>query len=208
MTLDSVEYALSLSGATAYSIREWPNYWSYESISPSPSSVLVNADEWVNFTGSVDINYTVRWKASDLYQNVVWKDDSFMQGWTFTGRTTLSSHSFITDGDVGNLSLSGKINDWANYQKTLPSLTGCTRLMIRLKGGSNTRFLVQLWEDIGMGWEGRAFTTPTWLKPTTDYTTYVYPMTGNATLTLAWLSVMTTDGAPATIYFDYMMIVG
>jgi len=208
VTLDNVEYALSLSGATTYNITDWPNYWSYESISPAPNSILVNADAWINFTGSVDSNYTVRWKASDLYPNVVWKDDSFMQGWIFTGRTTLSSYSFTSDGDVANLSLSGKVNDWANYQKALPSLTGSTRFMIRLKGGSNSKFLVQIWEDIGMGWEGRAFSTPTWLKPSADYTTYVYPMTGNATLTLMWLSVMTTDGAPATIYFDYIMIIG
>jgi len=202
---DDIEYALNLTGATSYNITDWPMCWSYESISPLPSSTSIDANAWINFTGSPTVDYTVKWAANGLFPNVVWKDDSFLHGWTFIGRFTLSSHSFTSDGDIVKDSLSGKPEDPANYQRDLPSLQNCTHLLVRLKGETNSKFMIQIWEDISEGWEGRAFLAG-WLEPSTDYTTYIFPLPSNRPLTLFWLTVLTTDGNPTTIYWDYVMI--
>jgi hypothetical protein len=200
-----MEYSLNLTGAANYSISAWPMHWSYESISPLPNSSSIDANRWVNFTGSPTETYTVKWIANGLYPNVIWKDDSFLDAWSFTGRTTLTSHSFTSDGDILTDSVSGRANDWGNYQKTLPSLTNSAYLLVRVKGDTNSKFMIQIWEDINMGWEGRVFVS-NWITPSEDYVTQVFPLSSGATLTLVWLTVMTTDGNPTTIYVDYIMI--
>lgn len=207
MLLDNVEYSLTLGGSTNYNITDWPIQWSYESISPVPSSKIINADARISFTGSPDLNYTVRWTANEFFPNVLWKDDSFLQGWIFTGRYTLSNRSLTTDGDIAKDSLAGKPNDWANYQKEIPSLGNCSRLLMRVKGELNAKFMVQIWEDFKTGWEGRAFVSG-WTKTSTDFTTYSYQLPSDRVLAFVWLSVMTTDGSPTTIYCDYIMITG
>ncbi len=206
MFSDDIKYTLNMTGATNYNITDWPMYWSYESISPLPSGTSIDANTWINFTGSPTVNYTVKWVANGLFPNVIWKDDSFLHGWAFVGRYTLTSHSFTSDGDILKDSLSGETNDYANYQNDLPSLKNCTSLLVRAKGETNSRFVIQIWEDISKGWEGRAFATA-WIAPSTDYTTYIFPLPSNAILTLFWLMAMTTDGSPTTIYWDYVMIV-
>ncbi len=204
---DNIEYTLSLTDATNYNITDWPMYWSYESVSPLPSSVSIDANTWINFTGSPTVNYTVKWVANGLFPNVIWKDDSFLDGWAFIGSYTLTSHSFTSDGDIVKDSLSGKPSEAANYQKDLPSLQNCTNLLIRLKGETNSKFMIQIWENISasVGWEGRAFLAG-WLVPPTDYTTYIFPLPSNRTLTRFWLTALTIDGNPTTIYWDYLMI--
>jgi len=202
---ENVEHTLILTGATNYNITDWPMYWSYEGISPLPNSTSIDADAWINFTGSPTVTYTVKWVANGLFPNVIWKDDSFLHGWVFAGRYTLSSYSFTSDGDILKDSLSGKSGDYANYQKELPSLQNCTNLLVRVKGETNSKFMIQIWEDISEGWGGRAFLAG-WLAPSTDYTTYIFSLPSNRTLTLFWLTALTTDGNPTTIHWDYVMI--
>jgi hypothetical protein len=202
---DDIEYTLNLTGATSYNITDWPMCWSYGSISPLPSSTSIDANAWINFTGSPNVDYTLKWAANGLFPNAVWKDDSFLDGWTFIGSFTLSSHSFTSDGDIVKDSLSGKPNEAANYQRDLPSLENCTHLLVRLKGETNSKYMIQIWEDISEGWAGRAFLAG-WLAPPTNYTTYIFPLPSDRTLTRFWLTVSTTDGNPTTIHWDYVMI--
>jgi hypothetical protein len=203
---DDIEYTLNLTGATSYNITDWPMCWSYGSISPLPSSTSIDANAWINFTGSPNVDYTVKWAANGLFPNVVWKDDSFLHGWSFIGSFTLSSHSFTSDGDIVKDSLNGKANEAANYQRDLPSLENCTHLLVRLKGETNSKYMIQIWEDLSEGWAGRAFLAG-WLEPSTDYTTYIFPLPSDRTLTRFWLTALTTDGNPTTIHWDYVMII-
>ena len=70
---------VSLSGHGTYSITGFPLYLSFETITPQPSSISLDANQWINFTGSSDVNYTVYWSNTDWnYQRVGWKDDSFL----------------------------------------------------------------------------------------------------------------------------------
>jgi len=70
-------YILSLTGSETYNITFWPMHWSFESITPTPNLRYVDANDWINFTGSEDVTYTVLWKTNLIYQPVGWKDDSF-----------------------------------------------------------------------------------------------------------------------------------
>lgn len=96
-------YNLSLSGLSCYNLTLWPDYWSFETITPAPFARDVDANSWINFTGNEDETYTVVWKADNaIYRPVGWKDDSFIseewQGFKKTDWEILPVVS--TDGDI------------------------------------------------------------------------------------------------------------
>lgn len=74
---------LEVSGGKIYSISDYPRHWSYDSVSPHPSNLYVDADDVISFDGSKDVVYTIRWRANSKYRFVGWKDDSFRRGWIF-----------------------------------------------------------------------------------------------------------------------------
>lgn len=112
MTLDiftyEATYELPLNGSQSYNLTDWPLFWSFESIVPDPISMNVDANNWINFTGSENSVYNVIWTGTTLYQQVGWKDDSFKIGWNvqrFGSGHWLPDEPPIesTDGDVFNL---------------------------------------------------------------------------------------------------------
>jgi len=100
-------YKLNLTGSSEYFITDWPSSWSFETITPQPLAASINANSWINFTGSAGIRYTLLWTSNDLYGDVGWKDDSFLSEWDLR-----HTQGFILDpviergGDI--LSLTGE----------------------------------------------------------------------------------------------------
>jgi hypothetical protein len=69
--VSNVTVYLNLSGHSKYNITGFPAYFSFEKIIPSPSSISVDANQWINFTGLSDINYTIYWSNTNWrYQHV------------------------------------------------------------------------------------------------------------------------------------------
>lgn len=106
-TLDIVTYEASyvatLVGLPSYKITGWPTHWSFESIAPTPVEKYVDANKWINFTASETVTYSVKWTANILYQGVVWKDDSFKEGWQgvrSSGWNPEQLPQTSTDGDI------------------------------------------------------------------------------------------------------------
>jgi len=95
-------YNLSITGLTSYNITSWPKHWSFEDITPIPYTWNIDADNWINFTGTEDVTYTVLWKTDLMYQPVIWKDDSFRTDeWQVTYSTSWEQPPMLsTDGDI------------------------------------------------------------------------------------------------------------
>lgn len=96
------EYTLLLNHSREYKINGWPDHWSFERIAPDPTTRHVDANAWINFTGSEDVEYSVTWTANILYQPVGWKDDSFEEGWNVKlSRWTEEGYPEVSkDGDI------------------------------------------------------------------------------------------------------------
>jgi hypothetical protein len=91
--VSNVTSYLRLFGHAQYSLTDVPLYMIFRGVTPSPSSLTLD-DQWINFTGSSDVNYTVYWGTLN-YQRIGWKDDSFLNGWVPIGAA-----NFSTNGDV------------------------------------------------------------------------------------------------------------
>jgi len=198
INLGDVTYQLNVTGATNYSITGWPTHWSYEQIRPQ-ANASIDSNAWINFTGSPTVNYTIEWTANEYYPNVVWKDDAFLQGWRYTGR--VSNYSFTTDGDIATESIDSPLiaQDWVNYERQLPSLQNCRTLLVRLKGDANSVFSM-------LAWQNKTIVLSSGHKTaTTKFKIYTFTLPNNTTLTKIWISTITPEGKPATIYWDYIM---
>lgn len=200
-TLENVQYTLNLTGATTYSITEWPIHWSYEIIYPSPTNASVDANKWVNFTGRPSLTYKVKWIANNFYQDISWKDDSFLEGWEFN--TARGNYSFSSDGDVAKQTVAGNPRDFVYYRKELPSLQGSLNLQMRVKGEPNSYFYVLLWDTTG-GFREMVFNSRSKPAPL-DYETYTFALPTNITFSQIWITSFTNDGSPSVIYWDYVM---
>jgi len=200
-TLESVEYTLNLTGVATYNITKWPTHWSYEAILPSPTNSSIDSNKWINFTGQPDVTYTVKWLANNFYQDVLWKDDSFLEGWEFHRAT--ADYSFSSNGDVATQTIAGIPRGYVYYRKQLPSLSGSLSLRMRVKGEPNSVFYILLWQIEGELSE-IAFNSRTKLAPV-DYETYTFDLPTNATFSQIWLASYTGDGSPSIIYWDYIM---
>jgi hypothetical protein len=198
ISLENVTYQLNVTGATNYGITGCPTHWSYEQIHPV-ANASVDSNVWINFTGSPTVSYTIEWIANEYYPNVVWKDDSFLQGWRYTGR--VGNYSFTTDGDIATESVGPPLieQDWVNYEKELPSLQNCSILLVRLKGDAYSIFSILVWQNKTIIFSSGHKTA------TTEFKTYTYTLSSDATPTKIWISTITPYGNPATIYWDYIM---
>lgn len=198
----NVTYTLSLTGASNYSIKDWPLPWSYESIEPYPFSASIDANTWINFTGSPDISYTVRWIANEIYPDVIWKDDSFKEGWQYySGRAT---YSFSTDGDIMKISVQGIAQDYVIHDKKLPSLNGSLTLLVRLRVWVDTICYISLWDDT-IQREQVFFSYA--IKTGGEYRTAQYSLPEDRTFTRIRLIVRTPYGSLSTVNLDYVMFI-
>ena len=203
-TFDKVTYSLNLRSASTYKITDWPIFWSYESIQPTPADASIDANTWINFTAtSTDMLYTVSWTANQIYPNVVWKDDSFREGW-FKAGAGKATYSFTTDGDIANISVQGAARDYIIHDRQLPNLSGRLSLLVRLRFDQNTISYISLWED-AIGSE-QVFFSGT-IRAGEDYRTLIFVLPEDATFTRIRLIVRTPDGSPKTEQLDYIMFV-
>jgi hypothetical protein len=109
----NVTFYASLSGHSSYNITGFPSYFSFERITPQQSSMSLDANRWINFTGSRIVNYTVYWSNTDLnYQQVGWKDDSFLDGWN-----SIYPADFATSGDIVSISSANK--SWTGIHRLI-----------------------------------------------------------------------------------------
>jgi hypothetical protein len=111
VNLEDAMMALNLSEGLEYRIVRIPSFVSYDSIYPEPGNYTVDSNKYVNFTGSPHIDYIIYFKANLLYQNLLWKEDSFLDGWSFWDL------SFASDGDVCRLTK--KKPDYGGVEKHL-----------------------------------------------------------------------------------------
>jgi hypothetical protein len=127
--ISNVTTQLSLSGYTTYNISDFPAYYSYETIVPSPYMISLNANNWINFTGSTYTTYTVYWSNTNWqYKDIVWKDDSFVEGWL--PLWNISQHE--TNGDIVSLS-SPENQTWAHVLKEVSiDLNECNYFITRI----------------------------------------------------------------------------
>ena len=201
--ITNVTYTLTLTGHTTYNVTNWPLYWSYETISPEPLTKSINANSWINFTGATTTTYNITWIANELYKEVIWKDDAFLEGWRFYSGDT--ERSFTSDGDVASESLNGTTKYYVNYEKALPGLQNITKLVVRVKGTTNARLALEIWDDSG-GLRTMVFWS-SWKDATTDYKTYTFTVPSDRTLHRLRLFAMTKTNTLATIYWDYVMLI-
>jgi hypothetical protein len=113
---DNATYYSTFFGHDTYNITNFSSYFSFEAITPSPHSMALDANQWINFSGSPDVNYTVFWSNINLaYQSIVWKDDSFLNSWK-----TIGSVNFTTTGDIATIVSSNE--SWVGIQKEINSI--------------------------------------------------------------------------------------
>jgi len=100
-------YKVDLVGSSEYFVTNWPASWSFEMIAPQPTTASVDANSWINFTGSAGTTYTVSWASNDLYKDVGWKDDSYMADWNVRHAQGFATEPTVQlDGDI--LTLTGE----------------------------------------------------------------------------------------------------
>jgi len=202
-TLEDVEYTLNLTGATTYKVTGWPKHWSYEAISPGPTNASIDANVWINLTGKPDGTYMIKWIANDIYSDVVWKDDSFLEGWNLN--TARGNYSFSSNGDVAVQTIGGQPAGFVYHAKALPLLQGSLSFQMRVKGASNSYFYVLLW-TIKEGSSQIVFNSLRKLAPS-DFKTYTFALPTDVVFSQIWLSSYTGDGSPSVIQWDYVAFV-
>lgn len=201
-TPTKVTYTLNLTGVSTYNITDWPLIWSYESIDPYPINASIDANTWINFTASPDTSYTIKWTANEIYPNVIWKDDSFKEGWYYySGRAT---YSFTTDGDIIRISAQGISQDYVIHDKQLPFLNGSLTLFLRIRVEEGTICYISLWDDT-IEKEQVFFSYA--IKTEDEYRTIQYSLPEDKTFTRIRLIVRTPDGSPSPIHLDYIMFI-
>lgn len=200
--VENVTHTLTLTGGLTYEVSNWPKHWSYEQISPTPISLSLDANTYINFTTDPALTYNVTWFANEHHQNVVWKDDSFKSGMYIHHGS--GNYSFTSDGDVASESIEAEPSQYVLYQKDLPSVQGSSSLAVRVKGTPNAHFAISLWN--GTGPQRKELFFSRYQKCTNDYTLYTYSLPSNTTWNLIWLVSRTTDGKIATVYWDYIML--
>jgi len=118
LTTATTTYALVLRNSSTYNITSWPIYWSFESITPYSTAQQIDANTWINFTGTPDQTYRVLWSADERYNSIGWRDDSFTSGWTkwiqggWEGR---NPPEMSTDGDILTLQGEFVLNKYSYY---------------------------------------------------------------------------------------------
>ncbi|UCE29046.1 MAG: glycosyltransferase family 39 protein [Candidatus Bathyarchaeota archaeon] len=204
---NNVTYTLNVTGASTYNITQWPLLWSYESIEPTPAKTSIDANAWINFTGSPVVTYTVKWIANEFYSNVVWKDDAFFMGeslgeewYYYSGK---ANYTFTTDGDILEVTAEGIPRDYILFDKQLPHINGSLSLLARIMVREGTTCYIELWDDT-LG-KIRAFFSYA-IKTGGEFTTVKYLLPKDYTFTRIRLDIQTPDGSPCAFWVDYIMI--
>lgn len=205
------EFEVSLNGSNRYELTNWPNHWSFESISPGPVSRYIDANLWINFTARENVEYNVSWTANLLYQDVGWKDDSFLTGWTrykaapldFREETTMQ-----TDGDVltitGNFEKGSRQYYWI-WKPVDVSTDLYSYVLVRWRS-TGTCAIAWAYYMGGKVWNQRILTYGSY-NP--DWTTTVVRLQEGAILTDLMIG-LDDSGADAegslSAYFDFVMV--
>lgn len=202
LLLNNVTYTLNLTGASTYNITHWPLLWSYESIEPTPTETSIDANTWINFTASPTISYTVKWIANEFYPNVIWRDDSFNEGWYYYSGQ--ANYTFTTDGDILEVTAEGNPKDYVLFDKQLPHLNGSLSLLARIRVREGTTCYIELWDDTLA--KTRVFFSYG-IETEGEFTTVKYLLPKDCTFTRIRLDLQTPDGSACLIHLDYVMII-
>jgi len=165
---------------------------------------------WINFTARENVEYNVSWTANLLYQDVGWKDDSFLTGWIrykagpgdFREETTTQ-----TDGDV--LTITGNFQSGREYYWIWKPLDVSTDLypyvLVRWRS-TGTCALAWAYFMGGKVWNQRILTYGSY-NP--DWTTTVVKLQEDAIVTYLMVGLDdlgADDEGSHSAYFDFIML--
>jgi hypothetical protein len=136
-------YALTLEKGHYYSVINFPDNLSFESVTPTPKVLNVDAHRYVNFTGDPSISYTILFTEMAPANSIGWKDDSFLNGWIYW------DCNLTTNGHIMTLSKRTKTNGdhYGTTEKFFNvSLVGYTSLRIKysFNGTSNAQIFLSI----------------------------------------------------------------
>jgi len=198
-TQDKVTYNLNLSGSTTYEITGWPFYWRFMSVEPTPANASVDANNWINFTGTPSETYNIDWVANEFNrERIIWRDDSFLYGWEFYyAYGGLLIGSFESDGTIATESVGGEPTYYTMFRREIPMIQNATLLTVHLRGGNNVEFMIQLFDADGV----RVFLV-SWTEPTLSFEEYAWVLPTNLTYRYIALVARTKDGFTASLFWD------
>jgi len=135
----------------------------------------------------------------------IWKEEHFKENWSLSNIAGKNvSYDWHSDGNVVKITVGGGFTPnrvW--YLKTLNiNLTESDFMIIRVKGSSNAKFLVQ-----GVSTQNVVFIgSSTWEKAPLNWTTYTYRAVSSGNIKFIVVGALTNDGNIATVYLDYIRI--
>jgi len=207
-------YSLTLTGYTSYNVSDFPIHWSYENVTINneirpPSSLDANSYILISNVSTKD-EITMTWKATLLFGEVGWKDDSFRTGW-------MGNAIFSTDGDI--VTISYKNNDtnvaWPTFSRTFVPVNttadGYRYLIIRLfieEQASDDYILIYLRDQT----EGKKPISVYEKLPRGQWTTLVtdcqqgFGQNKVNHVDAIEIFLRTAGGATSTIKIDYIML--
>jgi len=116
-----INSTLTLSGHVNYNITQYPSHWAFLDLTVNNVSRPFNGASDINsFIYVKELQPTdelkVKWHWNHNYQNVVWKDDSFKEGWRTHDiyRGTIVP-TIASDGNILNISYSFKPGPYSYY---------------------------------------------------------------------------------------------
>lgn len=206
--LSDVSRYLQVFGGTKYNVTGFPEYWSFDHISPSPNTMNVDSNSWINFTGHSNVKYTVYWTANEICQLIGWKDDSFIDGWLPVATHSSVSTSFSSDGDIVNITLSRSDSKEAfiYYKKRIPffNFGPPESLIFRSRGTQGAEWFIILedrYQNFIWGCSAGA-----WQNFTPEMSTRSYDISSIAkNITYISIGTRSANGSTQSGYWDYIM---
>ena len=201
------KYTVELVDSDVYNLTQWPNYWSFESITPRPDAQFMDANLWINFTGKGNVKYVVSWTAWLLYQQVSWKDDSFITGWSRKKMYGFEEAPNVTsNGDILELRANFRLGSRELYwiQKNLNISTDLfSDVLVRWKSTSTCAIAWVYYS------EGPGDCLVFYGSYSKDWTTTVVRLPKGKTIEyiMVGLDDYTGDtGGVHSVYFDFVML--
>jgi hypothetical protein len=202
------DYTIELIGSNNYSVTDWPSYWSFESITPEPTTKSIDANIWINFTGDENVRYEVSWTANEQYRLVGWGDDSFATGWTPRKSGGFTEPPAIErDGDI--LTITGNfrqgVRDYYWIWKPLNVSTNLYRYVLLKWWSTSTCAVAWVYYSDGSGESILPYGSYS-----ADWTTTIVELTEGKTIN--YLMVGLDDYARADVqglhsaYFDFLLL--
>ena len=198
-------FTLSLANYTQYYVAGIPDFLSYEQIIPEPSSIKIDANEYINVIGENNVTYRVSFLGSSTFSKVLWKDDSFAKEWKLNAGSGLNR----TDGDIYNMTkqfTEGLLDEMYSVYRTI-NVSGAKYFHFRLKGipGGHAQVAVYLLSQSG-DWEPIIEL----MESPSSWTTYQIELNPNKTYEAVVLRLMDTYkdvSGTHSIQWDYIMFV-